>query len=239
MNMNNLDSELKEALREYVKDTKIATNEKIEFSKEHEDKMKKLFDDLEKAAELNETTDNKILSFNVNKFVKVAVFIILALIISMTVAPKMIAWRTEKMGLYGNNQDEYSRVLQSDISESLENKADENDKFIKFFNYLPNECKIIRATSTVVSEYVELEYEENKFSLKAYKNMNQAVDTESTQGEPVIINGKEIVFLEKDGMSSFIWSMNGRPYRLYGKIVFDEAIKIIENINYEEIEKSF
>lgn len=242
MKLNNFDEELEIALREYVQNTEITANEKVKFSKKHKQKMNKLFEDVknydfEKIAASD--TKGNAYQFNVRKFARVAVFIILALLITIMVTPSMVAWRKEELGLYGGESGEYSWILPDDITGILENNPDDKMKYMKIFGYATEEYEIQEISSMAVSQYLKINVNDRNFFLRIYKDINQAIDVEEIMQKKLNINNIEILFLEKENFYSFVWEYNDRAFRLYGNLDFDEMVKIIENINYEEIEKVF
>ena len=172
MKLNNFDEELEIALREYDQNTEITANEKVKFSKKHKQKMKKLFEDVknydfEKIAASD--TKGNAYQFNVRKFARVAVFIILALLITIMVTPSMVAWRKEELGLYGGESGEYSWILPDDITGILENNPDDKMKYMKIFGYATEEYEIQEISSMAVSQYLKINVNDRNFFLRIYK----------------------------------------------------------------------
>lgn len=241
MKMNNFDEELEQALLEYVQNTEVATNEKIAFSKQHKKKMEKLFEDVRNSnfekGNIDETKGNSY-HFNVRIFARVAVFIILALLITIAVTPSMVAWRKDKLDLYGGESGEYSWILPNDTSSILKSNAENvNVEDLTFFGFLPDDCKVIEGFYSSNSYYVKLECNGKYISLKMSYETDRAIDVENIEFEKLIINQNDVFFLYKEGTNTFAWSYDNKNYDLHGNLNKDELIKIIENMNYEEIEK--
>ena len=243
MKLNNFDEKLEIALREYVQNTEITVNEKVKFSKKHKQKMKKLFEDVknydfEKIAASD--TKGNAYQFNVRKFARVAVFIILALLITIMVTPSMVAWRKEELSLYGGESGEYSWILPDDITEILENNGESvRGEDLTFFGYLPE--KSVVKTQEIVRNcyYTKIKVDDKEIMFKVLCNSDRAIDIENTTEEKITIKEKEIFILEKDDVYSFIWYCDEKNYNLMGNLNKNDMIKIIENINYEKIEEIF
>lgn len=111
MKKEKFDEELKEALREYVKDTESEPIEKIKFSKRHEKNMEAIFKSIENGTlgnfevanlkdEVKANTEIKSsarsIHFSYSRLARVAIFVIFALVVSLAVAPGLEAWRTSR-----------------------------------------------------------------------------------------------------------------------------------------------
>ncbi|MBQ8299123.1 MAG: DUF4367 domain-containing protein [Clostridia bacterium] len=241
MKMNNFDKELEQALCEYVQNTEVTTNEKITFSKKHKKKMEKLFEDVRNSnfekGNIDETKRNSY-HFNVRIFARVAVFIILGLLITIAVMPSMVAWRTDKLGMYGDETDEYAWFLLNDITSILKNDGDGMKiEDLTFFEYLPKGSVVKEKVTMRNCYYIKINVDSEEFVFKVLLSSNRAIDTENIELKRIMINENETFLLEKDDVCSFVWYFDGKNYNLFGTLRKNEMIKIIENINYEEIDK--
>lgn len=236
MKKDNFDEELRNALQEYVQNSNYEITEKVKFSKKHKAKMNKLFEDVREGKRTSDKSHSH--QFNVNKFIKVAVFILIVLFVTVFVAPNMMAWRKGKLGIYGEKQEEHSWTLPNDTSEILENNPLENEEYINVFGYLPEGYIVDEIRITENSQYIKLKFANDDLTFKVSKSINQASDTEGMEVENIVIDDKNMIFMKKN-TNIFIWSDNVNGYRLYSELAKEELIKVIENINYDEIENFF
>ncbi len=260
MKKENFDEMLKDALREYVKDTEAEPTEKVKFSKRHERNMEAIFKSIENGTlgnfevepateienvEVTENVENtentKIITinkFNFRRLTKVAIFVIFALIISL-VAPGIEAWRTDDLNLYGENQDEYAWILPNDISEMLEVDSASGDEYLKIFGYLPEGAKIEKALDSVSGLFIKIGIYDKYANLRIYSNNNPTIDLENLISKEILLNGRKIEVYFNDDIDVYVWTNELRMYRLYGNLNENEMKKIIEKINYEKIEIFF
>lgn len=254
MKKDDLDEMLTEALREYVKNTEVQSEEvsKVKFSQRHEKNMEQLFksvadgtfenfdDDGELENDKNNVVELKNSKHIYIKYAKVAVFILLGLVASLAIAPSMSAWRKEELGLYGDEMDDYAWGLRNDKTEILEAPKKNIDEYVNKFGYLPEGVQVSKVEDNPFYLYIQFEGEDNKnFIFKLTKKINNAIDMEETGFEKCDINDFEIMYVEKSGESTAIWFKNEKEYRLYGDIDWNETIGIISNIKYKEFEEKF
>lgn len=245
MKNDNFDEILTETLKEYVKDKERKTEDvpKVEFSKRHEENMKKLFksvadgtfDDIEETRiELKNKKNIYI------KHVRVAAFILLGLIVSLAIAPTMSAWRKEELGLYGDDMDEYAWGLRNDTTEILEAPRNNVDEYKDLFGYMPEGFEMVKAIKTHFFLYIEFENKNSeKIKFKCTFELNNAIDMTEIYYDRQKFDGFDVKYVEKIDENIAIWFNDGCEYRLYGNFGWDEIEKIISNIKYEEFEKNF
>ena len=252
MKKENFDEMLKETLREYVKDTESEPTEKVKFSKRHERNMEAIFKSIENGTlgnfEVEEDVENtesdentKIITinkFNFRRLTKVAIFVILALIVSL-VAPGIEAWRTDDLNLYGENQDEYAWILPNNITERLEVDNKSGEEYLKIFGYLPEGAKIEKVVDSESSLYLKIKVYEENFAFRIIKNDKPILDQENLIKKEINIGNTVVMLYSKDATDTFIWNIDEKTYRLFGKLDEKENLQIIENLNYKEIEKFF
>lgn len=248
MRKENFEEMLKDALKEYVKDTESKPVEKIKFSKRHEKNMEEIFKSIEEGtlgnfeveenfAENNNTKVESISNRRVifNRAIKVAIFAVLAIIVSLAVTPGIKAWKTGELKLFGDNQDEYAWVLPSDVSEMLDSEVENDEKYLEIFGWLPEGTKIESVNKNRYNVYITIANNEQKSVLKILDETGKTkADTENVEHEIAIIDSKEVLYTLKKEKHTFIWK-NENDYILYGNFQYDEMLKIIENLNYKKI----
>lgn len=249
MKQDNFENQLTEALKDYVKtkESESADVPKVEFSKRHEENMKKLFksvadgtfDDFEDTEDYNLEETSKVGLKNTRsiyiKPLKVAVFVLLGLIVSLAIAPTMSAWRKEELGLYGEDMDEYAWLLRNDITEIHEGSNEKLEEYGNMFGYLPEGFEITKNITSQMWTYIEFEdINNNKLEIKKSQKSNDAVDMDDVEFEKRYINNMEITYVEKTDKKIVTWCIGKNVYQLYGNIEWKEIEKIISNIKYEE-----
>ena len=252
MKKENFDEMLKDALREYVKDTESEPTEKIKFSKRHERNMESIFKSIENGTLGNfevvskddcENSNVKAnahgISFSYNRFAKVAIFVISAIVVSLAVAPGIEAWRTDELSLYGENQDEYAWLLPNDITERLEIDVENGEEYLEIFGYLPEGIEIEKIVDSASSLYIKVNSFDKNVNLRVFENNKPTIDMEFENKRDVFLDDLKIEIYLNNNVETYIWNKNKRMYRLYGDIESTEIIKIIESINYEKVEKFF
>ena len=248
MRQDNFENQLTEALKDYVKtkESESADVPKVEFSKRHEENMKKLFKsvadgtfgDFEDTEDYNLEETSKVGLKNTRsiyiKPLKVAVFVLLGLIVSLAIAPTMSAWRKEELGFYGEDMDEYAWGLRNNKTEILEAPRNNVDEYMEMFGYLPEGFRMVKNMEGQIWRYVEFKDENNNnLNIKKRENSNGAIDMDDVEFEKRYINNIEITYVEKTDKKIAVWCIGENEYQLYGNIEWDEIKKIISNIKYE------
>ncbi len=249
MKKENFDKQLKETLREYVKDTESEPAEKIKFSKRHERNMEEIFKSIENGtlgnfeveenvAE-NKTKNNMLSVFSnrvtFNRVARVAIFVLFALVVSLIVAPGIEAWKTEDLNLYEDERGEYAWVLPNDVSEILDHKVESGEEYLEIFGWLPEgaEVKVLKDNSEIL--HMRIIFGESFVNFKRYKkDFYGATDIKEEKTE-IIINDKVVSYVAMTGNHLFKWNDDTREYMMYGNIGYDKLLKITENLNYEKI----
>lgn len=249
MKKENFDKQLKETLREYVKDTESEPAEKIKFSKRHERNMEEIFKSIENGtlgnfeveenvAE-NKTKNNMLSVFSnrvtFNRVARVAIFVLFALVVSLIVAPGIEAWKTEDLNLYEDDHGEYAWVLPNDVSEMLDHKVESGEEYLEIFGWLPEgaEVKVLKNNSEILHMRIILNNQYVNF--KMYNsNIGGATDIKGSKIEKVI-NNKTMSYIKTAENHLFTWRNKTKEYILYGNIEYIELLKIIEKLNYEKI----
>ena len=234
-----LDELLDEAIPIYEKGKNKEKIEEIIFSKEHEAKMKKMFERVKRKEDFLDMA--KVVT-------KVAAVLVVAFVLLGTFEPSNSAWKKRITEFFVKDEGTgYSWIVYDDSGDSYKLNFDAQKKNtgknykITFFNYLPDGYTLIIKTNNSVNKYFQLESNEKVISVKISESLSvKALDTEDTESEKININNIETTHYIKDDICSYTWFKDGYLFRFYGKNVEgDEMIKIIENINYDEIDKIF
>lgn len=230
-----LDELLDEAIPIYEKGKNEEKIEEISFSKEHEAKMEKMFERIKRKEDFLDMA--KVVT-------KVAAVLVVAFVLLGTFEPSNSAWKKRITEFFVKDEGTgYSWIVYDDSGDSYKLNFDAQKKNtgknykITFFNYLPDGYTLIIKTNNSVNKYFQLEV----ISVKISESLSvKALDTEDTESEKININNIETTHYIKDDICSYTWFKDGYLFRFYGKNVEnDEMIKIIENINYDEIDKIF
>lgn len=249
MGKDNFDEILEKSLKEYVKESEAKTINvpKIRFSKRHEANMEELFKAVENG-NFGDIEDNKkdtksknIIDFatlkksNYVKYIKIAVFILIALVTSMAIAPTMKAWRKEDISVYSRSRNNYAWLLKNDKTETMESTNSDYQEYMEAFGYLPEGFEIESVVSDSIARYIKFKNpNEEEIILKINENFNNAVDFKGNYLKKIETSRYEVLFFERESLNIYVWQYNEKDYFIYTKCEFDEIIKMIENINFEK-----
>lgn len=233
-----LDELLDEAIPIYLKRKDVPKNEEISFSEEHEKNMQKIFESVDKKEKVHET---------IKIMCKVAAVFICAIVILGMTEPSNSAWKFKITEFFVKTDSTcYSWVVYGDSGDSYElnfdAQKDVNKKYkITFMNYLPDGYTLRVNADNKKTKYFKLIDGEKIISVKISKERNiKTLDTENVNNESVVINGIRMSHFLKENMCSYAWFKDDFLFRFYGEnIEHEEMTKIIENIDYDEIEKVF
>lgn len=233
-----LDELLDEAIPIYEKGKNEEKIEEISFSKEHEAKMEKMFERIKRKEDFLDMA--KVVT-------KVAAVLVVAFVLLGTFEPSNSAWKKRITEFFVKDEETgYSWVVYGDSGDSYELNFDTQKKTnrkyrITFFDYLPSGYTLNIKSNNNINKYFQLKSDTKIISAKISKDTNmKALDTENTKSEKVTIDGINVNYYIKDNMCSYTWFKDDYLFRFYGKNVEDdEMTKIIENINYDEIDKIF
>lgn len=249
MGKDNFDEILEKTLKEYVKESeaKNVNVPKIRFSKRHEANMEKLFKAVENGnlgdieSNKKDTRSKNIIDFatlkksNYMKYIKIAVFILIALVTSMAIAPTMRAWRKEDISVYSRSRNNYAWLLKNDKTETIESTNSDYQEYMEAFGYLPDGFEIESVVSDSMNLYIKFKnLEEEEIILKVSHNINNAIDFKENYLKKIEKEKFEILFFEKEILDIFVWEYDEKEYYIYANNKFDEIIKMIENINFEK-----
>ena len=248
MKQDNFDEMLTEALKEYVKDTEINSEDvpKVKFSERHKRNMEEIFAAVENGTlgnfnlkEDDEVSDQKDLDKSRSKmyyfyrFSKVAIWILLGLVALLVAAPSMTAWRSEDTEFYGENQDDYAWLLRNNTTEILESNDENSGEYMNLFGYLPEGFEVKNVIYGKDYERIEIKNSVNEtIDLKIIKNVNRAVDMEDENEKIIYINEIEVKYTKVENKNVFFWNYNNVEYHLYSEIDFEILCEILKNIKY-------
>ena len=116
---------IKQGFEEYAKAETKSENTEVIFSKEHEQKMKDIFDNARKEIKYKKTADREVvIRIKFGMATKIAVALIIVTVFVSAVSTGIKAWRESKLNSYEGSGD-YSWMLPNDTSEVYEQKTDE------------------------------------------------------------------------------------------------------------------
>lgn len=244
-NDKKLDELLNATLPTYVKmknENVNDTNEEVVFSKEHEENMRKLFENMKSGK--RKTYSNSRTNVAKRLIPKVAIILIAAYAIFGVFMPSNSAWKERITKFFVQDEGTgYSWILYGDPDDLYDlrfgEKNDGKSYKISFLKYLPKGYTINKITNTSRSKYFKLENNNSKIYFKIIVASNNTLDNEETGNDVIEINNRKIYCRQKENEITFSWNDNKLVYNLHGNIEYDELIKIIENIDYEEIDKIF
>ena len=240
-----LDELLSSALPVYVKMKNENANdadEEVVFSKEHEENMKKLFENMKNG---KSTTYHKSRTNIAKRLIpKVAIILIAAYAMFGVFMPSNSAWKERITKFFVQVEGTgYSWVLYGDPDDLYDlrfgEKNDGKSYKISFLKYLPKGYTINKIVNTGTSKYLKLTYEKNEIIVKVGLVSRTMLDTEESIGELVNIGNQNIYYNKKGKELAFSWNTEKYMVGIFGNIDYDEFVNIIENIDYEEIDKIF
>ena len=233
---------IKQGLEEYAKaETKPETME-VKFSKEHEEKMKAMFDNMRKDNKSKKPEDRElVIHIKFNWLTKVAVAIIVVGVFVSAVSKGIKAWRECKLNSYEGKSGEYSWLLPNDTSEMYKKKTDEEKiEYVKeIFPSLSGEITNVEMTDNNKMIRLVFECDKEKISLKIRNTVNIGMNDETTYDQIIYEDDTKILYCEYDDGISFKWNIENLYCDLYGNFSLEEGRNIIKTMNYEKIETNF
>ena len=233
---------IKQGLEEYAKaDTKPETME-VKFSKEHEEKMKAMFDNMRKGNKSKKPEDRElVIHIKFNWLTKVAVAIIVVGVFVSAVSKGIKAWRESKLNSYEGESGEYSWLLPNDTSEMYEPKTDE-EKILyveNIFEGLSGEIKEVEIYENSKIQRINFSYNNQKIFFKYGQNRNIGIDDQESEKEIIYIGGIEVIRHINEKFTTYTWNYEDTMFSIYGENTKINVEEIIECINYEKIETNF
>lgn len=197
--------------------------QKIEFSAEHNKKIKKILHKEQKRRTLKKY----------NNYFKKGIAILLIAFIGVGVLTFSVeAYRIKFLNFILEYTDKYTEIRYNEninkVNEDKENSTEETG--IKL-NYIPQNFVLKRKVINGTSIYIEFENNKENFVISAREQEGIAhIDTENAEVENLNINNNQYMIVEKNGRISVHWTMNNMMYMLSGNIEKEEIINIIKNL---------
>lgn len=194
--------------------------EKIVFSKEHNQKMAKIF----------KTEKRKLWRKKALKYSKYAAcFLAIITVLSAVTIYNVEALRVKFLNFVFTNDYEGTTF-------NFEEKQGEQETSIKnntdiAFGYVPEGFELIDARQKKENIHIRYAFGENYFQiLRGDLNGNYSVDTENGTYENIKIDGLEAVYFTNPNINSVVWNDSYYIYIITSNISKEELIKIAENI---------
>lgn len=240
-NNENIDEVIKKALTDYVDaDTKEETAD-VKYSKEHEARMKKMFEDMTKDNKNKKSSREIVIRIKFDLVTKIAVAVVALIAVTLTLSTGIKAWKeNNKLEMFGDS-DEYSWLLSENTSEIYETKTSaEDEAYVKgIFEGISGEISEIKIENSSKSQMIEFSYKNKKTFLKVRKDVNYTINSENVEIEKIFLGDIVVYYSVRNGRIDLRWNFEDFVFNLYGSIVKEDAIQIIKSINYEKIETNF
>lgn len=233
---------IKQGLEEYAKaETKSEDTANVTFSKEHEEKMQKMFNNMRKENKSNKPADRElVIHIKFNWLTKVAVAVIVVGVFVSAVSTGIKAWKASRLNSYEGSGD-YSWLLPNDTSEVYEQKTTEDAvEYVKtVFLGLSGEISdiVIKTNSNV--QRISFKYNQKDMFLKYGKSRNIGLDNEAKIVEKIVLNNIEIDKYITEELTTYTWTYENMTFSIYGKCNESDIKSLIKSINYEKIETNF
>jgi len=191
-------------------------DEEIVFSKEHEDKMKRLF--------RKEWRKQSAKIFS--KYAQRAACVLLVVIIGSGVAIYSVeAWRIKFLNFVleiGQPNTDFN------FSDNGGSSYSDDDITLE---YVPMGFEMTDSYSTRQKVFLTFTSGEKYFQIVISDiNSNSSIDTENGTIEKADVNGYEAVYTTNKNINALIWHNNELVFRIAGNIPKEEILKIAENI---------
>lgn len=194
--------------------------EEIIFSKDHEEKMRKLFQKEKRKNRLGK----------LNRYSKrVAGFLLVLLVVSGISIGSVEAWRIRFL-----NFTLEKGKPNTDYSFSDKRKTGYVDDEVNF-EYIPEGFELTDHQSARVTKCWQFSNEEQYFQVECNSlDVRSSIDTENGTAERITINGHEAVYTSNSNINAIIWSDNKYAYCVLGNIPKKEIIQIAKNIKIQK-----
>lgn len=191
--------------------------EKVEFSKEHERKMSKIF-----KKERNKLAFKKVVKYSK----RIALLLIILGLISGITIFSVEAWRIKIMNFIVEMNQTHSEINFGDDDKGDTYTSDEIS-----FGYIPEGFKLESSDVNVKSVNLIFKGIESYFVF-SMEDINSAIsiDTENASVKKNMISGKEAIYSTNNNVNILVWHDEEFSYKLSGTIDEKEMMKIAENI---------
>lgn len=190
----------------------------IEFSKEHQEKMKLLFK--------KERSKLRLKKFVLNTKRAIACVFILITIVSIPI----LSVKALRIKFFNYIID--MRQTHTDITFSEGNVSGEAYKSeLISFDYIPLGFKLEKSDVRGKTIYLKFKSGEQYFTISKYDiDGSMGIDTENAIVKKIAINNQEALYSSNDNINILVWHDNDYSYKLSGNIFENEFIKIAESM---------
>lgn len=187
---------------------------KIEFSEEHEAKMRKLF----------KIERSKVFFKNFQKYsLRVAGILLVFIIVSAISVFSVSAWRVKFLNFVFDSKKPNTEFQFGDAK----GNAYSNDEMT--FEYIPSGFELVKSVANESNVYLRFENSGLYFSFSLNSIGGKiGIDTENGKIEELTINGYEAVYSENKNINALIWSNGEFAFTIIGNIPKEDIIKIAE-----------
>jgi hypothetical protein len=192
--------------------------EKVEFSKEHEEKMRKIF----------KKERNKLFFKKISKYSKrVAIFFLALAVVSGVTIFSVEAWRIKVMNFIIEMNQTHSEIkFSEEITKGNSYKSNEIT-----LGYIPEGFELERRDVSAGGIDLIFTGKENYFVFSMDDiNSKMGIDTENASVKKMTVNGREAFYSSNDNVNILVWHDEESSYTLSGKIEEKEIFRIAENI---------
>lgn len=234
--LNNLISEAGPiAIEELEKeDLKNLDKKELEFSKEHEEKMAKFFEEFDKENVKNMKKEKSYSSkaSTSRKILLVAVITVLMLAAAIS---SVSAWRESFVKYFLGQKEEYSdlKVVNKNLNRDGKDFWTEDGIY---FGYIPDGYEL--KTHKEIKERTFFGFESEKdlfinFEINSGRVLHK-FNTESGDIEEIIIANKDMIYSENDTSKILTWNENNNVYALSTNDSKNVLVKVVENVKLTE-----
>ena len=190
--------------------------EKAEFSKEHEEEMKKMF----------KRERNNLLRKKLSRHSRCAAIFLLILIAASSIMIFSVeAWRIKVMNFIIEIKQTHSEISFSD--DNTGGGAYKSDEIT--LDYIPYGFELEKSDMTDNSVNLIFKGEDNYFIFSMDPiDIQMGIDTENASVKKIVINGDEALYSSNNNINILVWHDEELSYKLSGTIKEDEMIKIAE-----------
>lgn len=226
--MRMVDNERNQKRLEYLIDeafddieiVQIAEEQKIEFSAEHNKRIKSLL----------KKEKTKRLIKKSNKIIMKIAIVLIAITLGMTFCVE--ANRIKFLNFVLEYTNKYTEInYNDDISDNNQISEEETQEKGFRLKYIPENFMLKRKNVTNSSIYMEFEKDDKNFIISVYeKSGSTRIDTENAEVTTIDISGRKCMFIKKNSTIRVHWSNDNMVYFMAGNIDEQEIINIIKNI---------
>lgn len=195
----------------------------IEFSKDHEEKMKMIFAEARKGKVPSTIKPKKKITFK-----KIAIIAATLILISGAMIGTVGAWRESFVSYFLDDKGEYS-----DVDKRIEDKTLLVGNV--YFGYVPAGFKYESEKEFLSGIMINFSSGDKYFALEMRENKwNNKVNTENGELNDAIINDLDMAYSENETGRYLDWKQNGYRCFIHTNVSKEMLFKIAENIKIVE-----